>query len=103
MGLGLLGLAGWVLVAAATIVPGARLLALRHRLSEVELAAAASATAYLTFILCAATANNVWNRYVWLLVAFATLLASRLNIGRIQSAEKTVRSGNVASVTSQVQ
>jgi hypothetical protein len=77
LGLGLLGLMGWLLVAAATIVPGARLARGRAALPPAAVAVVATGAAYLVFVLAAFTANNVWNRYVWLLVAFSALLAGR--------------------------
>lgn len=77
LGLGVVGLAGWVLVAVATVAPGARLLAGRSRLRPGQVPLAALGAAYATFVLLGFTANNVWNRYLWLLVALAALEAGR--------------------------
>ncbi|OWY63417.1 hypothetical protein B7486_53240, partial [cyanobacterium TDX16] len=77
LGTGLLGLVGWLLVWWAAIAPGARLLVGRRPLAAAVVPVAALAAASSTFVLGALTANNLWNRYVWLLVAFAALAAGR--------------------------
>ncbi|MCB1004913.1 MAG: hypothetical protein KDB35_12090 [Acidimicrobiales bacterium] len=77
LGTGLLGLSGWSLVALATIGPGVRLLAGRRRLGPDEGLLAAIGTAYLGFVVLDLTVNNVWNRYVWVLVAWSAWLAGR--------------------------
>lgn len=75
LGTGLLGFVGWLLVAAATIGPGGRLLARRSRLAGSQLDLAAVSLAYASVVLSALTVNNVWSRYGWLLVAFAAYLS----------------------------
>jgi hypothetical protein len=77
LGTGLLGLAGWVLVWWSSIAPGARLLVRRSPLPPSLVPVAALAAASTTYVLAALTANNLWNRYVWLLVAFSALAAGR--------------------------
>ncbi len=77
LGMGLLGVTGWALIAAATTGPGARLLTAARPLREDEALLAAVGTAYLAFLALALTVNNVTNRYLWLLVAWASWLSSR--------------------------
>jgi hypothetical protein len=77
LGTGLLGLAGWLLVWWSTIAPGGRLLRGRSPLGPALVPVAALAAASGTYVLAALTANNVWNRYVWLLVAASALVAGR--------------------------
>ena len=76
LGMGLLGLAGWGLVAAATMGPGVGLMARRHPLRGDEPLLAAVSTAYLTFFVLALTVTNVSNRYVWILVAWSAWLTT---------------------------
>jgi O-antigen ligase len=74
LGLGLMGLVGWGAVAWTTIAPGARLLAGRRRLAGPELEVAVVAAGFAAFVLSDFTVNNVWNRYIWVLVAVGALV-----------------------------
>jgi hypothetical protein len=93
LGLGLLGFVGWGLVWWSAIAPGAGLLAARRRVPPLLVPVACAAAASTTFVLAALTANNLWNRYVWLLVAFSVLLA-----GRSDTTAKATRGASRPSV-----
>lgn len=77
LGTGLLGIAGWAMVAVATIGAGLRLLLLRRGLAPDEALLAAIGAGYLGFVVLDLTVNNVWNRYVWILVAWSAWLSGR--------------------------
>lgn len=81
LGMGLLGLVGWGLVAVATVGPGVGMLTAGRPLRDDEALLAAAGTAYLAFAVLALTVNNVSNRYVWILVAWSAWLASRTGGG----------------------
>lgn len=77
LGLGAIGLVGWVLVLWSAVAPGARLLRCREVLPPRVVPVAMASVAAATYLLAALTANNLWNRYVWVLIAFSALVAGR--------------------------
>ncbi len=74
LGLGALGVAGWVLVGALTCAPALRSAWRRDRLDERESVRFAVSAAFIAFVVTALTVNNIWNRYLWLLVAVVAFL-----------------------------
>ena len=77
LGLGALGVAGWLLVVAVTCVPALRLAWRREPLGEREGLRFAFSAAFIAFVVTALTVNNVWNRYLWLIVAVVAYLGAR--------------------------
>lgn len=75
LGLGALGLLGWVLVCVLTCAPAVRTAWRRDRLDEREGVRFAFSAAFFAFVVTALTVNNIWNRYLWLLVAVVAYLA----------------------------
>jgi hypothetical protein len=81
LGLGLMGLVGWGLVIVTTSAPAAALV--RARGAGVGVGRApllAASSGFIAYAVCALFVDNVWNRYIWLLVALVALL------GRAQAA-----------------
>ncbi len=76
VGLGLIGLLGWALVALSTIRPAFRLSWSRRRLAERDLILYAVALAFVSHLVLAVFLEHIWTRYIWLLVALSAVLVS---------------------------
>lgn len=76
LGLGAMGVAGWLLVCFLTCAPAVRLAGRRDDLDERESVRFAISAAFVAFVVTALTVNNIWNRYLWLLVAMVAFLGS---------------------------
>lgn len=82
MGLGLAGLAGWALVLASTSWPALRLAADRRATVAGDAARRAASCGFLAYAVTAAFVDNIWNRYVWVLVAIVAVLGTRTDRAR---------------------
>lgn len=76
LGLGALGIVGWLLVCFLTCVPAVRTAWRRDDLDERDGVRFAFSAAFVAFVVTALTVNNIWNRYLWLLVAVVAFLGS---------------------------
>jgi hypothetical protein len=74
VGLGLLGLVGWLLVVGDLVKPALRLAVRSGPMPDVEVALVAASTGFLAYLGCALLVDNVWNRYIWLLGALVLVL-----------------------------
>lgn len=74
LGLGALGLIGWLIVVVVTCAPCIRLCLRRDGWDDRESLQFAVSAAFLAFAVTALTVNTVWARYLWLLVALVALL-----------------------------
>lgn len=74
LGLGLLGAAGWVLVVARTARPAAGLALGSRPLERAGAPLLAASSGFVAYAVCAAFVDNVWNRYIWVLVALVAVL-----------------------------
>jgi hypothetical protein len=77
LGLGLLGLVGWVAVVVGTVAPAVRLVTAGRDRLAADAARLAASSGFLAYAACALFVDNVWNRYVWLLVALVAILGTR--------------------------
>jgi hypothetical protein len=77
MGLGLVGLAGWTLVVLSTVAPAARLVVDSTATLAADASRRAAASGFLAYVVTAAFVDNVWNRYVWVLVALVAVLGTQ--------------------------
>lgn len=76
LGLGAMGIAGWLLVCALTCAPALRLAWRSDPLDERQAVRFAVSGAFIAFVVTALTINNIWNRYLWLLVAVVAYLGT---------------------------
>ena len=74
---GLLGFAGWVLIALSTIRPALSLTWSRDRLAGRALALYAVALTFVAHLVLASFLEHIWTRYIWLLVGLSAVLAAR--------------------------
>ena len=74
LGLGALGIAGWLLVCLLTCAPAVRFAWRRDALDEREGVRFAFSAGFIAFVFTALTVNNIWNRYLWLIVAAVAYL-----------------------------
>jgi O-antigen ligase len=77
MGLGLVGLAGWAVVVGLTSWPALRLLVDRRDDVHADVVRRAAASGFLAYAVTAAFVDNIWNRYVWVLVALVAVLGTQ--------------------------
>ena len=76
VGLGLIGLAGWALIALSTVWPAFRLTWSKRRLAGHDLALYAVALTFVSHMVLASFLEHIWTRYIWLLVGLSAVLAS---------------------------
>lgn len=76
LGLGALGIVGWILVCLLTCAPAVRTAWRRDDLDEREGVRFAFSAAFVAFVVTALTVNNIWNRYLWLIVAVVAFLGA---------------------------
>lgn len=79
VGLGLIGLVGWILLCAGTIESGVRYAGRAGPLDEREVALLAVGSAFAANVAVTLFVDTIWNRYIWLLVALAVTLLIRPN------------------------
>lgn len=77
LGLGMVGMVGWIIVVIVTVLPCLRLCLRPGPWNERESLQFTVSAAFLAFVVTALTVNNIWNRYLWLLVAVVALLHHR--------------------------
>src|SRR5690606_22103447 len=77
VGLGAIGLAGWLLVALSTVRPAFRLTWARRRLSGHDLVLYAVTLTFVAHMVLASFLEHIWTRYIWLLVGLSAVLAAR--------------------------
>jgi O-antigen ligase len=77
MGLGLVGLAGWAIVLLSTVAPAARLVVDDVATLTADAARRAAASGFLAYAVTAVFVDNIWNRYVWVLVALVAVLGTQ--------------------------
>ena len=73
---GLIGLAGWALIALSTVWPAFRLTWSKRRLAGHDLALYAVALTFVSHMVLASFLEHIWTRYIWLLVGLSAVLAS---------------------------
>lgn len=76
LGMGALGLIGWLVICIVTCLPAFRLSWTRESFDQRQEIRFAVSAAFVAFAVTALTVNNVWNRYLWLLVALVAFLKS---------------------------
>ena len=91
LGLGLVGLAGWVLVVGATVAPAVALAGAARARLDTDAVRVAAASGFLAYAVCALFVDNVWNRYVWILVALVAILGTSHSARPVVSEEPAPR------------
>ncbi|MCB1014743.1 MAG: hypothetical protein KDB10_06455 [Acidimicrobiales bacterium] len=77
VGLGLVGLVGWLLLCAGVIEGGVRYAGRAGPLGATEVALLAVGSAFAANVTVTFFVDTLWNRYIWLLVALAVSLMIR--------------------------
>jgi hypothetical protein len=77
MALGLIGVLGWLAILATTAAPAVRLAVDHLDDAAADVARRAAASGFLGYAVTATLVDNIWNRYIWLLVALVAVLGSR--------------------------
>ena len=77
MGLGLIGLVGWVMLCFGVIEGGVRYAGRAGPLSAHEVALLALGSAFAANVVVTLFVDTIWNRYIWLLVALSVSLLMR--------------------------
>lgn len=77
VGLGLLGLIGWLLVCVGVVAAGVRHAARAGPLAVREVALLALGSAFAANVVVTLFVDTIWNRYIWLLVALVVTLLVR--------------------------
>lgn len=79
VGLGLIGLVGWILLCTGTIESGVRYAGRAGPLDVHEVALFALGGAFAANVAVTVFVDTIWNRYIWLLVALTVTLLVRPN------------------------
>jgi hypothetical protein len=77
LGLGMLGLVGWIVICGWTVRPAVLLVAVRGALDRRQLALLAVGSGFIANVAVMFFVDTVWNRYIWLLVALVLTLQLR--------------------------
>lgn len=98
LGLGALGIVGWLVVCALTCAPALRIAWRRDRLDEREGVRFAFSAGFVAFVVTALTVNNIWNRYLWLIVAVVAYLGMARPPGAAWPADPARRRNRIAQL-----
>ncbi len=79
VGLGLVGMIGWILLCAGMIEAGVRYAGRAGPLRAREIAIPALGSAFIANVAVTLFVDTIWNRYIWLLVALTVTLLIRPN------------------------
>ncbi|HMQ26737.1 MAG TPA: hypothetical protein PKA98_12175 [Acidimicrobiales bacterium] len=77
VGLGLIGLVGWILLCTGTIESGVRYAGRAGPLTQRQIALLAVGAGFAANVAVTLFVDTIWNRYIWLLVALVVTLAIR--------------------------